>query len=274
MHRIRHTSERLAAQAAEMAHIAALGLVVTASNAAAAPAANHAEALQPEAEAQPAEADRPLERRLTAMREAFAERADATLIETFEQGVRDVEALALTETALNTGDPAPRFELPDATGATVKLETLLAGGPVVVTFYRGGWCPYCNLQLRAYQERLDEMTALGATLVAISPEVPDESLSTVEKNELSFVVLSDAGNEVADDFGIRYRLPDELIRVFEGRLDLLEKNGDGSWTLPLGATFVIDTDGTIARAFLFTDYRERAEPQDIVDALRVLAREG
>ena len=100
----------------------------------------------------------------------------------------------------------PDFELSDATGNTVNFKDLLAEGPVVLTFYRGGWCPYCNIQLRAYQENLDQFQALGANLVAISPEKPDNSLETAEKNELEFTVLSDVGNEVADKFGLRYEI--------------------------------------------------------------------
>ena len=276
MQRIRRTAERLAAQASEVAHIAALGLIVSSgATAANAQTQNTERDTQPEAEQRETmPADRPLERQLNEMKLAFSERADAKTIEIFEQGVRDVAALGLVGSAKQLGDRAPEFALPDADGGTVQLAELLEAGPVVVTFYRGGWCPYCNLQLRAYQERLGEITALGASLVAISPELPDASLSTKEKSELTFHVLSDRGNEVADDFGIRYRLPDELIEAFTGRLDLESQNGDGSWTLPLAATYVIDTDGTIAYAYLSADYRERAEPQDMIDVLKRLAEQG
>jgi peroxiredoxin len=102
----------------------------------------------------------------------------------------------------NAGDAATDFELPDARGKTVRLSDRLADGPVVISFYRGGWCPYCNLELHALQEHLPQFEQLGASLVAISPQVPDESLNTAEKNELTFSVLSDVGNAVARQYGL------------------------------------------------------------------------
>ncbi|MEM8757099.1 MAG: peroxiredoxin-like family protein [Planctomycetota bacterium] len=280
MHSIRKAAERLAQEAADAAHIAALGIVVAAGGVGAA-AAQKAEGdtqKKDRAMSQPTSdmdaATGPLAAELEARKREFAEQADAQTVALFEQGVIDVAELGLTDSALNTGDPAPRFELPDAAGGTTTLETMLADGPVVVTFYRGGWCPYCNIQLRAYQERLDEIASHGASLVAISPEQPDASLSTREKNDLKFHVLSDAGNQVADAFGLRYRLPSDIIDAFRGRFDLEQTNGDDSWTLPLGATYVIDQDGTIAWAYLSADYRERAETQDVIDALAALKTGG
>jgi peroxiredoxin len=172
--------------------------------------------------------------------------------------------------ALGVGAAAPDFTLTDASGNPVRLADLLAQGPVVLTWYRGGWCPYCNIQLRAYQEALPEIKAMGAQLVALSPEMPDNSLSTREKLALEFTVLSDVQSKVARDYGISYRLPDSLIEAFKGRLDLPALNGDDSWQLPLGATYVIAPDGTIAYAFVSADYRERAEPEAILQAIRAL----
>ncbi|MEM6649617.1 MAG: redoxin domain-containing protein [Pseudomonadota bacterium] len=129
-------------------------------------------------------------------------------------------------------------------------------------------------QLRSYQEHLDTFADLGAQLIAISPESPDVTADSEEAAGYEFHVLSDPGNEAADAFGIRYRLPDELISAFEGRLDLAERNGDGSWTLPLGATYVINPQGEIIYAFLDADYRTRAEPADIIAALRSADRPG
>lgn len=140
-----------------------------------------------------------------------------------------------------------------------------------MTFYRGGWCPYCNLQLRAYQQVLGEVTALGAKLVAISPQLPDGSLSTAEMNKLSFDVLSDVGNHVARSFGLVYSLPDELRAALTSNNKALPGiNGDNSWELPLPATYVVAPDRKIALAEIELDYRERLEPEAMVAALRSL----
>ncbi|MEO1498881.1 MAG: peroxiredoxin-like family protein [Planctomycetota bacterium] len=220
---------------------------------------------------QPAEGE--LQSELNELKAAFTERAPQETIDAFEKGIRDVEAMGVLDRAKNKGDRAPMFKLPDGTGESVALESILAEGPAIVTFYRGSWCPYCNIQLRSYQQHLDQISALGASMIAISPERPTPADAEDAPN-YEFHVLSDAGNEVADAFGIRYKLPQDLIDAFGGRLDLAEYNGDGSWTLPLGATYVIDSDGAIAHAFLTADYRERAEPTDLIEVLKRLKADG
>jgi peroxiredoxin/YHS domain-containing protein len=211
-----------------------------------------------------------LKPQLDAMRENFATKAPADVIALYDKGIRDVAAGGVTETALKVGAKAPEFTLPDANGESVALTTLLAKGPVFVTWYRGAWCPYCNIQLREYQKAMPELTALGANLVAISPQTPDNSLTTQQKNELSFNVLSDKSNAVAKQYGIAYTLPPEIAASFKGKLDLAKFNGDESNELPLSATYVIGTDGVIRYAFVDADYRNRAEPADIIAALRAL----
>lgn len=213
-----------------------------------------------------------LQPKLDEMKAKFDAQAPADMKATFEEGVAKVASSGVMETALKAGDKAPDFTLRDHAGNPARLADLLAQGPVVLTWYRGVWCPYCNIQLRAYQESLPEITALGARLVAISPELADNSITTREKNQLEFTVLSDTGSAVARAYGVSYRLPDSLIEAFNGRLDIPAQNGDDSWELPLGATYVIAPDGTIAYAFLSADYRERAEPQAIIEALRQLKR--
>ncbi len=149
--------------------------------------------------------------------------------------------------AKQVGDLAPAIVLPDVHGKLLDVTTLLAKGPVVVTFHRGGWCPYCNLELKAYQNILPRLQAIGASLVAISPEKPDDTVSTAEKNALTFPVLSDAGQKVAQDFGLVYAFTDALRTVHDGfKLDIPAKNGtQGTWALPLSATYVIDKTGII-----------------------------
>ncbi|QOV36699.1 AhpC/TSA family protein [Streptomyces ferrugineus] len=173
--------------------------------------------------------------------------------------------------ALTAGARAPRFTLPSATGRTVALDELLADGPVVLTFYRGAWCPYCNITLRALQQHHDAITARGARLVAVSPQIPDESLTLTEKHDLAFDVLSDLGSDTAQQYGIAFDLPDDLAAVYDKLgFDLQRVNDGHPRTLPLPATYVIDRAGVIRWAFVNTDYTARAEPADILAALDAL----
>lgn len=169
------------------------------------------------------------------------------------------------------GDTAPDFALPAVGGQTVSLSSLLGTGPVVLNFYRGGWCPFCNLEFRALQAKLPEMKALGATLVGISPETPDNSLDTKTKHALEFEVLSDVGNQVAGEYGL-VCVVDEAVRplYLEWGIDVPAVNGDDSYSLPIPATYVIDTMGVIQAAYVDKDYTRRMEPMAIVEALRDL----
>jgi peroxiredoxin len=210
-----------------------------------------------------------LQDELDALRAEFMRTAPPGRAALYDAKVEELRQSFPIENALKTGNDAPDFTLPNPSGQPVSLVGLLRGGPVVVTFYRGGWCPYCNLQLRAYQQVLDEITALGGKLVAISPQLPDGSLSTAEMNKLTFDVLSDVGNHVARSFGLVYSLPDELRAALSSNNKALPGiNGDGSWELPLPATYVIAPDRKIAFAEIELDYRERLEPEAIVAALR------
>ncbi|OLT60909.1 peroxiredoxin-like family protein [Moorena bouillonii] len=178
----------------------------------------------------------------------------------------------IVDNSLNVGDKAPNFTLPNAVGKPVELQDLLATGAVVISFYRGQWCPYCNLELRALQQFLPEIQKLGATLVAISPQTPDNSLSTTEKNHLTFEVLSDVGNKIAKEFGLVFTVPEELRPVYQSfGIDLPAHNGDETFELPIAATYVINSDGTITHAFVDLDYTKRLDPEEIVSALQTLA---
>jgi peroxiredoxin len=182
-------------------------------------------------------------------------------------------ASGISEGSLQPGDFAPDFQLPDASGGEVRLSTELERGPVVVVFYRGGWCPYCNVHLRGFQLLLQEFLSAGAQLIAISPQLPDGSLSTREKNELTFPVLSDVGLSVAGSFGIAFELPEALLDLyadFDHPLEL--SNGvSGGRSLPIPATFVIDQDGRIAYAKVEADYTRRSEPLDVLAIVRQLS---
>lgn len=186
-----------------------------------------------------------------------------------DQAIADLQQSDIVNRALAKGDVIPAFELPDALGQTVSSQTLLAAGPLVISFYRGGWCPYCSLELRALQESLPEIQAAGATLVAISPETPDNSLSTIEKQELTFEVLSDRGNQLARQFGLVFTLPESLRPIYAAfGIDLPAHNGDTTFELPVPATYVVETNGQIIHSFVDVDYTQRLAPEAIVDALQ------
>ncbi len=174
------------------------------------------------------------------------------------------------ENALKVGSKAPHFTLTNALGQNVSLHSLLEQGPVVLTWYRGGWCPHCNIALHSLQEYLPEIEAQSATLVAISPELPDNSLSTQQKNELDFEVLSDQGNQVGKQYNIVYKLSSTKAAIYQAGVGLNKHNGDSSNELPIPATFIINPDGIIVWSYVNSDYKERANPQDIIRELQKL----
>jgi peroxiredoxin len=174
--------------------------------------------------------------------------------------------------ALTKDETATDFTLPNAKGETTQLYKLLEKGPVVLNFYRGGWCPFCNLEFKSVHDILPQIKEHGATLVGISPELPDNSLDTIEKNQLQFEVLSDVGNNIAQQYGIVMEVP-EVIRALymEWGLDIPKINGDETWELPIPATYVINTDGKIVSSYINKNYTERMEPDDVITALETLA---
>src|SRR5713101_7167506 len=175
------------------------------------------------------------------------------------------------ENALKEGAQAPDFALPDACGTAVRLSHLLTQGPVVMTFYRGQWCPYCHLALRAYQQALPHMQARGATLVAISPQTLDYSRALAEKLELTFALLSDMVNQVARQFGLVFTIA-EAVRGAHKRVcaDLPTFNGTDSWDLPMAGTFLIDQSGAVRLAFVDPDFTRRLDPSVIIARLNEL----
>lgn len=207
----------------------------------------------------------------------YKAKAQGMLGEKFSVIIDDMDRVRTSgalDHALNVGQSAPDFTLPDAFGNDVSLKTLLAKGPVAISFYRGEWCPFCNIELRGLQGSLPKMRELAATLIAISPEKPDFGIVATEKNKLTFPVLSDLGNKVARQFGIVFQVGQELRdfskNVFKN--DLALRNGDDSYELPVPATFVIDTTGIVRFAHVDVDYMlGRAEPEAVVAALETIA---
>ncbi|WP_179338159.1 peroxiredoxin-like family protein [Winogradskyella ludwigii] len=201
---------------------------------------------------------------------AAGRKAKPDFMEGVDAIINKAKAFQQGADALKLGEKAVNFELPNPQGKLISLSSLLEKGPVIVTFYRGSWCPYCNLQLRALQAKLADIHKLGATLVAISPEVPDESMTENEINNMEFMVLSDQDAKVASQFGVAWEVPEFLLdhmRV-DRQLDLKKINNGNASVLPIPATFVLGTDGIVKWNYVNIDYRTRSEPDDIIEALK------
>jgi peroxiredoxin len=185
---------------------------------------------------------------------------------TIDRAIAEIKTSGLSTRALKAGDKAPAFELPDGDGMIWRSTDLVRNGPLVVVFYRGRWCAYCNAQLLALQQMHAQIAGAGASLVAISPQTQKHTYMTRDMHRLRFPVLSDLSNQVAKKFGLVYRLPQALQSMYESIMTKLPGyNGDQSWELPLAATYVIRSDETIVYARVDEDWRLRAEPKELLD---------
>lgn len=207
-----------------------------------------------------------------ALRAAALERLPAAVVQTFERSIQNLLHEGVPEGVVAVGDTLASFTLSDATGSPVSLEDLVDAGPAVIVFYRGGWCPYCNVALRTYQRELvPQLAAFGARLVAISPQTPDQSLSTVEKAELDFTVLSDPGSRVAKRLGIVFQQAHDVLEAQRALgLDLAAVNAEGSTELPRPTVLVVDRDRRVRFVDVQPDYTARTEVVDILGALAAL----
>jgi peroxiredoxin len=196
-----------------------------------------------------------------------------SVIEIMQRATQELIASGAAQRALKIGDQAPSFVLNDAEGNAVSSSALLADGPAIVSFYRGVWCPYCNMELQALEAARPEFERLGAKLVAISPQTAVNSRKSIRQNKLSFPILSDTNNEVASAFGLKFTLPDYLVELYKSlKNDLPAFNGDPSWTLPMPGRFVIAPDRMIVYAEVNPDYTLRPEPETMLPLLRKIAR--
>lgn len=204
-----------------------------------------------------------LNRELAALSEKARASMPAQLLNTMARGLQEIVAAGVHERALREGDLVPEFTLPDATGSEVSLASIVGEGSAIIVFYRGAWCPYCNLELRAYQKWTPCLRVAGVSIAAISPQLPDGSLSMQQKNSLEFPVLSDAGAQVARAFGVAFELPEALQRVYQGfGVDLPVVNGKQDWVLPIPATYVVNRNFRVVRAHVDPDYTSRMEPRE------------
>lgn len=193
------------------------------------------------------------------------------IINLFDKHLTELEETRPDQNSLQEGEQAPDFMLVNTNGAIIRLYKLLKEGLTVISFYRGSWCPFCNIELKHLQSEWSKISELGVNLLAISPQLPEHSLQVKHDSELEFECLSDVGNRVAEKFGITYEIPKELLTAYKKELniDLDEYNGLGYKNkLPLPATFILDQDGTILKSFVSWDYSKRMEPQDIYEFLK------
>lgn len=217
----------------------------------------------------------PLQEQLDIVREQELARTPPQILAVQEKAFAHLVSTGVADHTLDVGDRAPDFALPDVHGKVVELQALLSGGPVILNFFRGGWCPFCSMELRAYQNVIERIEEIGASLVAISPETPEQLREAAVENELSFAVLSDRANETARRYGLVYRLPEALRQVYEGfGLDLPARQGNDRFELPIPATYLVDEKGRIRRAYANLDQTQRAEPEDFLQGLREVRGRG
>jgi peroxiredoxin len=203
---------------------------------------------------------------------SLRDRAPAVALRTINDFVADLAQSGIADGWLQRGDRAPDFALHDATGGgLVESQDLRSRGPLVLCFYRGAWCPYCNLELREWQQHLAELTRLGASFVAISPQTPDASQALADRHALSYPVLADRGNAVARRFGLVFTVDERMRAVLEGfGVHLPAYNGESTFELPVPATYLVGTDATIVGSWVEVDYRRRPEPAAVLARVREL----
>lgn len=210
-----------------------------------------------------------LQMKIEQMQQQMSGQIPAEIMTVMQKATAVLVDSGMEDNVLKVGTSVPVFALPNIRSEQVNLQPLLDQGPVVLSFYRGGWCPYCNLELRALAQALPEIEAQGAQLVAISPETPDRAQTTSENNDLGFEVLSDAGNRIARMFGLVFTLAEELRPIYTSfGIDVPAYNGDDSFELPMPGTYVIGSDGIILHAFVNADYTKRIEPSEVIRILR------
>lgn len=190
-------------------------------------------------------------------------------LKTLMSELQTLIAAGIAEKSINKGSTFPDFSLPNANNESHSLDSLLSNGPLVLSFYRGAWCPYCNLEINALQKSLPDIIAAGGQLVAVSPQTPDKSVDQASASQLTFQVLSDVGNKLARDCGLVFTLPESLRPIYSAwEIDIPGHNDDESFELPIPATYIIDTDGTIRYVFADMDYTRRLEPNIIIEQLK------
>lgn len=210
-----------------------------------------------------------LQDKLDEYKAGFKQKAPIEAQQTMERATEELIATGQHLNAPKVGEKFPEFALPNQNGEVVRLSDLLAKGPVVVSFFRGLWCPYCNIEVKALAEAQEEIAALGASLVLVSPQTVEFSAKTVRQHKLGFDALSDEGNAFARSLGTVFTLPEDVKAIYQAfGISLPAHNGDESWDLPMPARFAIGTDGTVLWADINPDYTKRPDPAETIAALK------
>ena len=192
----------------------------------------------------------------------------AEVLAVMDEATQQLIDKGLSSQVLKVGDTFPDFSLVNVHNKEMSLDLVSGSKATIISFYRGGWCPYCNIELKALQGALAEFKSKGASLVAITPETPDSSLTTSEKNELEFEVLSDINNDLAKQIGLVFQLPPALQSIYDKfGIDVAKHNKNESFELPMPATFVLNENNEIVYSFVNEDYTKRADIEAILAAL-------
>jgi len=208
---------------------------------------------------------------ITAFQQEMLPQIPEEVLTTMQAAITDLQQSGLENTAKKTGDNCPDFTLPNANNEAITLSSLLEKGPVVISFYRGAWCPYCNLEINALQASLDAIQSQGASLLAITPQTPDKSHGQIKEKALTFEILSDKHNTLARQFGLVFTLPEALRPVYaDWGIDVPGHNGDDTFELPVPATYIVGQDMTIKYTFVNVDYTQRLEPDIIIEQLAAI----
>jgi len=207
-----------------------------------------------------------------ALYEEYQLTIDKEVMQIIDQATQDLVASGIGQSCLQKSSKIKNFTLPDAYGKSVTLYQKLEAGPVVLSFYRGGWCTFCNLELKALQDRLADIHGLGAQLLAITPQKADGTLETLEELGIRYPILTDKGNKVARELGLVFAVDENLRPVYEAGLglDIPAENGDDSYELPITATYVIDQQAVVVASFTDANLVNRFEPEEVISVLRKL----
>lgn len=208
--------------------------------------------------------------RLVNLKEKIESGLPDEAIHIMHNATKALEETGIEAAILKVGEKAPEFSLPDQNGQLVSSKELYQKGPIIITFYRGVWCPYCNLDLSNLKRYMNEFEAVNATLLSISPQIEKYNAQIVERQRLPFNLLSDLGNEVAEKFGLRWTMVDPLRSLYDNqfKINLPIYNGENSWTLPMPARFLIDTEGIVRYAEAKADYTNRPNPDELIAVLK------
>jgi len=209
-----------------------------------------------------------LSKKLAENKAKSAKNIPAEKWEIMTQSTNELKARSLSTKALKEGNILPKFTMPNVLGEKVSLDNFDSNF-LIISFYRGGWCPYCNMELKALQNILPQVKKLNTNLVAISPETPDNSLTTSEKNDLSFTVLSDMDNTYAKSLGLVFQMPENLREVYHSfNINVDVHNGNTAYELPMPATYIVNKQREIIYSFIPEDYTERLDPEIVLDVLK------